>query len=267
MSIAFTQKPKYKIDDLLKIVRLLRGEGGCPWDREQDHHSIRKNFIEETYEVVEAIDKNDTALLREELGDVLLQVSMHAQMETEAGHFNFDDVCDGICKKLIERHPHVFGHVKVNGTDDVLSNWDRIKSESKGHTTLTKTLDSVPAVLPALMRSQKVQQRAAKSGFDYHDAAQALEGLESEIRELREAMQANSAPQIREELGDLIFSAVNVSRLLHEDAEQALTESCEKFIRRFALVEQQAAQRGISLDRTNFETLNELWDKAKQDEQ
>lgn len=263
MPVEFAQKQSYKIGDLLKIVRLLRGEGGCPWDREQDHHSIRKNFIEETYEVAEAIDKEDPALLREELGDVLLQVAMHSQMEQEAGRFTFDDICDGVCKKLIERHPHVFGETKVSGTSDVLNNWDKIKQESKGQNTVTETLLSVPAVLPALMRSQKVQHRAAKCGFDYPNADEAMKSLESELAELREAVAEKDTSHMREELGDLFFSAVNVARFLQLDAEEALEESCEKFISRFARVEDLAKEQGIGLSDAGYEKLDMLWTQAK----
>lgn len=164
-----------------------------PWDREQDHHSIRRNFIEETYEVCEAIDNDDPVLLQEELGDVLLQVAFHARMEEEAGRFDFGDVCDGICKKLIVRHPHVFGETKVADSGEVLVNWDRIKERTKGQKTATETLRSVSAALPALMRSEKVQHRAAKVGFDYPDTGGALRDLESEVAELREAISEGDA--------------------------------------------------------------------------
>ncbi len=260
----FTQKTHYEISDLLKIVELLRGENGCPWDREQDHHTIRKNFLEETYEVVEAIDKEDPALLQEELGDVLLQVVFHARMEEEAGRFGFSDVCDGICKKLVERHPHVFGEVTVSGTGEVLSNWEQIKQKSKGQKTASETLRSVPAVLPALMRSEKVQHRAAKAGFDYTDCGWAMRDLESELSELKEAIAEGEQAHIEEELGDLLFSAVNVARFVRTDPENALTNSCEKFIRRFELVETLARERGIDMKTTPIEELDRLWKEIKQ---
>ncbi|MCI9234372.1 MAG: nucleoside triphosphate pyrophosphohydrolase [Anaerotruncus sp.] len=260
----FTQKKQYGISDLLEIVELLRGENGCPWDREQDHHTIRKNFLEETYEVVEAIDKEDPVLLQEELGDVLLQVVFHARMEEEAGRFGFSDVCDGICKKLVERHPHVFGEVAVSGTGEVLSNWDRIKQESKGQKTAAETLRSVPAVLPALMRSEKVQHRAAKAGFDYTDCDWAMRDLESELSELKEAVGEGDQAHIEEELGDLLFSAVNVARFVKADPEHALTNSCEKFIRRFEQVETLAQKRGIDMKTTPIEELDRLWKEIKQ---
>lgn len=259
----FQIRETYGMEDLLLLMRRLRGADGCPWDREQDHHSIRKNFLEETYEVLEAIDNEDPALLQEELGDVLLQVVFHAEMEQEKGRFGFADVCDGICKKLVQRHPHVFGSVNVSGTGEVLTNWDKIKEASKGQTTYTETLNSVPRVLPALMRSEKVQHRAAKSGFDYPGAPEAMKDLESEVAELREAMAEKDQPHIEEELGDLLFAAVNVSRFVGADAEESLSKACDKFIGRFALVERLAGERGLSMKDQSLEELDKLWREAK----
>lgn len=263
MPVNFHQKQSYDIGDLLIIMELLRSENGCPWDREQDHHSIRKNFLEETYEVMEAIDKDDSELLKEELGDVLLQIVFHCQMESEPGRFDFGDVCDGICKKLIVRHPHVFGDVTVENSGEVLVNWDLIKRQTKGQNTTTETLKSVPAVLPALMRSEKVQHRAAKSGFDYLSLEYALGDLDSEIRELKEAIAENNQTHIDEELGDLIFAAVNVSRFTHTDAENALSRSCEKFIARFEQVEKLAVSAGLDMKQASIEELDKLWKQAK----
>ena len=169
--IDFKQKEKYDINDLIEIMRSLRAPGGCPWDAEQTHESIRKNLIEETYEVVEAIDKKDSGMLLEELGDLLMQVVFHAQMEDEKGVFNFDDVADGVCKKLIERHPHVFGEVEVSGVDDVLDNWDAIKRRKKGQKKGSEPMLSVPRELPALMRAAKIQQKASAVGFDWPDVS------------------------------------------------------------------------------------------------
>lgn len=263
MPVNFHQKQSYDIGDLLIIMELLRSENGCPWDREQDHHSIRKNFLEETYEVMEAIDKDDSELLKEELGDVLLQIVFHCQMESEPGRFDFGNVCDGICKKLIVRHPHVFGDVTVENSGEVLVNWDLIKRQTKGQNTTTETLKSVPAVLPALMRSEKVQHRAAKSGFDYPSLEYALGDLDSEIQELKEAIAENNQMHIDEELGDLLFAAVNVSRFTHTDAENALTRSCEKFIARFEQVEKLAVSGGLDMKQASIEELDKLWKQAK----
>ena len=259
----FKRKDRYNMDDLLAIMEILRGENGCPWDREQDHHSIRKNFLEETYEVLEAIDNEDPKLLREELGDVLLQVVFHARMEEEEGRFNFDDVANDICQKLIIRHPHIFGDIKVKDSDQVLVNWDKIKQATKGQKTATETLQNVPKVLPALMRSAKVQQRAARAGFDYDDVAGALSDLKSEIAELEQAIALGETLHCREEMGDVFFAAVNVSRFLDVDAEECLGEATEKFIRRFAVVETLADQNGVDMKKADLESLNGLWKEAK----
>ena len=263
MAVDFPIKERYNMQDLLHIMRVLRSEQGCPWDKEQNHQSIRKNLIEETYEVCEAIDTGDTALLREELGDVLLQVVFHSQMEEERGAFGFDDVCTGICKKLVERHPHIFGDVLADSSDEVLRNWDAIKKREKGQETATETLLGVSKALPALMRSAKVQQRAARSGFDYPDVAMALRDLRSEVDELEQAIALGDAAHNVDELGDVIFSAVNVSRFLKADAEEALSLACEKFISRFSQVERLASERGVSMRNTSIEELDKLWREAK----
>ena len=246
MSVSYEKKEKYSIDDLLRIMEILRSEEGCPWDREQTHPSMRRDMIEEAYEVCEAIDLNDTDLLKEELGDVLLQVVHHARIEQEQGSFDFQDVCDGICRKLIQRHPHVFADVQVDGTEQVLNNWEQIKQQSKGQTTGAQTLLSVPKTFPALMRAQKVQKRAAKTGFEYPDLFWAMDDLESELDELQAAIDEEDPQQCFEELGDVLFSAVNIARFLKVDAEDSLNASTEKFINRFCKVEQLAQQLGIT---------------------
>lgn len=261
--MSLEQKETYGIEDLLSIMELLRSDEGCPWDREQTHESIRVNLIEETYEVAEAIDNGDMALLEEELGDLLLQIVFHAQMEREAGRFDFGDVCDGICKKLRLRHPHVFSDTRVSSAQEVLKNWEDIKRREKHRDTVSDSLRSVPKPLPALMRSAKVQQRAAKAGFDYPDTAMAMDDLQSEVDELREALEQGNREAIIEELGDLLFSAVNVSRFVKADAEQALGESCDKFIRRFSRVEELAKAEGIVFEEASIQSLDRLWNQAK----
>jgi tetrapyrrole methylase family protein/MazG family protein len=262
------EKDSYGVEDLLAIMTLLRSPGGCPWDREQTHASIRKNFLEECYEAVEAIDTGDTALLREELGDVLLQVVFHAEMEREQGTFDFGGVCDGICKKLILRHPHIFGDVTVRDSKEVLENWDAIKKQEKQQKTQTESLLSVPRTLPALMRSEKVQGRAAKAGFCYPDVSGAMQDLRSEVDELSRAIEDGKAANIREELGDVLFSAANVARFAGADSEQCLTESCDKFITRFSKVESMAKERKIDMIKTSaaISQLNALWAEAKAQE-
>lgn len=262
----FEIKNSYTVQDLVEIMRLLRAPGGCPWDAEQTHESIKKNLIEETYEVIEAINKKDSDLLCEELGDLLMQVVFHAQMETEAGSFDFDNVADGVCKKLVERHPHVFGEVTISGVDDVLTNWDAIKRKTKGQKNTTESMLSVPRELPALMRATKLQKKAADVGFDWNDVSGALDKLEEEIKELRQAIDNKDSANMSEELGDVLFSAVNVSRFIKTDAEEALTAASDKFLSRFTVVEKLAEERGIDMRSENLEVLDSLWDEAKSKE-
>ncbi|MCR4925902.1 MAG: nucleoside triphosphate pyrophosphohydrolase [Clostridiales bacterium] len=266
MAVDFEFKEKYKVEDLLNIMKVLRGEGGCPWDREQTHESIKKNLIEETYEVIEAINKEDKDLLLEELGDVLMQVVFHAELEDEKGVFNFDDVADGICKKLILRHPHVFGDISVNNTSEVLRNWEDIKKQSKGQKTQTQTMLSVPRELPALMRATKIQQKAAKVGFDWRDVEGAKAKLSEETAELEQAIKNNDKENITEELGDILFSVVNISRFVDCDAEEALTSATDKFINRFSQVEKLAQERNIDMEKSSLEELDALWDEVKSKE-
>ena len=263
MIAGFQFKDNYNIEDLLRIMEILRGPGGCPWDAEQTHESIKKDLIEETYEVIEAINKKNPVMLQEELGDLLMQVVFHSRLSQEAGEFAFAEVCDGICKKLIERHPHVFGEVSVSDTDEVLSNWDAIKRRSKEHVTTTQAIDSVPRELPALMRSAKIQHKAAKAGFDWPDIAGAMDKIPEETQELKQAIASGDQAAVADELGDLLFAVVNVSRFVHVDAEEALTAATDKFRNRFAAVETLANQRGINMKTTPIEELDRLWDEVK----
>ncbi len=263
MENKFIFKEKYDVYDLVAVIRALRSEGGCPWDIEQTHESIKKNLIEETYETIEAINKADPDMLKEELGDVLMQVIFHAQIEDEKGVFNIDDVADDNCRKMIERHPHVFGEIKVDTVDDVLTNWDAIKRKSKGQKTTSQAIDSVPRELPALMRAGKIQSKAAKAGFDWAEVGGALDRLSEEIEELKAAIDGGRADEISDELGDVLFSAVNVSKFVKVDAEEALTASTDKFVARFKTVEQLAKERGIALQSADLAVLDALWDEAK----
>jgi len=265
--MAFVIKDRYDINDLLVIMELLRSPGGCPWDREQDHHSIRANLIEETYEVLDAIDREDTPNLREELGDLLLQIVFHSRMEEEIGSFNFDDVCNDVCQKLVLRHPHVFGDVVADTTDQVLNNWDAIKAETKGQETVADTMNSVPRNLPALMRAYKLQKKAAKVGFDWPDVSGAADKVAEETAEVLEAFRSGKQAAIDDELGDLLFAVVNLSRFVHSEPEEALTRASDKFSRRFAGVERLAAERGIDMASSSLEDLDKLWDEVKLAEQ
>lgn len=259
----FKQKENYSFYDLVNIMKLLRAPGGCPWDIEQTHKSIRQNFIEETYEVIEAIDAEDKELLKEELGDVLLQVVFHAEIEEEKNSFNIDDVADGICKKLIIRHPHVFGDVKADTSEKVLKNWDDIKMKTKSQSEQSEAMDSVARSLPSIMRSQKIQQKAAKIGFDWQDIDGALAKLDEEIAEVKEAVTSGDTDAVEEEIGDVLFSAVNVSRFAKVDPEKALYNACEKFISRFKAMEKIASGRGINIRDANLNQLDDLWNQAK----
>ena len=260
--VDFQYKDSYGVKDLEEIVRILRAPGGCPWDAEQTHQSIRRNFLEEAYEAVEAIDEGSPEHLEEELGDVLLQVVMHARMEQEAGRFDLDGVADGICKKLIYRHPHVFGDVAVSGTGEVLSNWEALKRKEKGQATNTDALEAVARALPALWRAEKVQKKARKAGFDWPDVSGALDKLSEELEELKTA--AAEGTNVAEELGDLLFSAVNAARFLKVDPEDALNGATDKFIGRFRKVEAQAAAQGKAVEDMGLEELDALWERAKE---
>ncbi len=259
----FQFKDVYNIHDLVQIMHILRAPDGCPWDKVQTHESIRQNFIEETYEAVEAIDKGDSPLLREELGDVLMQVIFHAIMEEEEGRFTFYDVCNDVCQKLIIRHPHVFGSVTADTPDEVLRNWDAIKMQTKSQESYADSVDDVAKSLPALMRAQKVQKRSAKSGMDFKDAADAISKVDEEQQELVAAIGSDEKERIEDELGDLLFSVVNVARLLKVDSELALTRATDKFARRFRAVETLAHERGIDMKTAAPSLIDSLWEEVK----
>ncbi len=261
----FNFKSQYDVNDLVDIVEILRSPDGCPWDREQDHKSIRRDFLEETYDVIEAINKDDNDLLLEELGDVLLQVVFHTQIEREKGNFELNQVADGICKKMIERHPHVFGDVNAETSEQVLENWDVIKKRTKQQKTQTESMLSIPREFPALMRADKVQKKASKVGFDWDSADGAFEKVYEELEELKQAYKNGDQTNIQEELGDLLFSVVNVSRFVKVDSEEALTTSTDKFIDRFSKVEKMAEEKGLDMKNTDLSELDKLWDLAKKD--
>ena len=263
MAVKFEFKDRYDFNDLLSIITLLRAPGGCPWDREQTHFSIKKNFIEETYEVVEAINKESAEMLREELGDVLLQIALHCEMESEKGSFDFNNVVDELVKKLVIRHPHVFGNVVAENEEQALDSWNTAKAESKKQKSQTESMLSVPRELPALMRAQKIQHKAAKAGFDWDELGGAADKLYEELNELKLAISKGDSAEIEEEFGDVLFSCVNISRFLKLDSEEALTRSTDKFLSRFEIVEQLALERGIELKEASIEVLDTLWEEAK----
>lgn len=258
----FQRKDKYNVNDLLDIMVLLRSENGCPWDKEQTHESIRMNFLEEVYEACDAIDNKNDENLKEELGDVLLQVVFHAQIAKEAGKYDFDDVANDICQKLIHRHPHIFADVTADTSDEVLDNWDKIKVQEKGSNTYTDEMERVPKALPALMYSEKIQKRARKAGFDWPDVSGALEKVAEETKEVEQAIKDGT--KIEEEIGDLLFAVVNVARFCKVDCEQALYNASQKFTRRFAYVEEKA---GENLKNMSLEEMDKLWEEYKKTEE
>jgi tetrapyrrole methylase family protein/MazG family protein len=259
--INFVRKNRYDYQDALEIIRLLRSEDGCPWDKVQTHKSIRRGMLEEAYEAAEAIDLDDPALMQEELGDVLMQVLFHADIEKDAGRFTMDDVCDGMVRKLLFRHPHVFGTAHEDSPESVLVSWDKLKRQEKGQATVTDTLNSVARSLPGLWRAEKIQNKAAKAGFDWPDASGALDKLEEEVGELRRAVESGQG--VEEELGDVLFAAVKAARFTGVDPEAAIAATCEKFIRRFRAVEEGAARQGRSLEDLSLAEMTALWDAAK----
>ena len=259
--IDFVRKPRYDYNDLLEIIRLLRSPEGCPWDKAQTHESIRRGLLEEAYEAAEAIDARDTDLLKEELGDVLMQVVFHADIEKDAGRFDMDDVCDGVVKKLLFRHPHVFGAAHEDSPESVLVSWDKLKRREKGQKTTADALDAVARSLPGLWRAEKLQKKAADAGFDWPDVQGALDKLDEETAELRQAVAENG--DVSGELGDVLFAAVKVGRFCGVDPEEAITLTCEKFIRRFRAMEQAALAQGRELDTLTLDEMTALWNKAK----
>lgn len=255
------EKKNYAFDDLVDVVAILRSEGGCPWDMEQTHKSIRNDFIEETYEVIEAIDTEDPVLLREELGDVLLQVVFHARIEAEQDVFTVDDVANDICVKLIHRHPHVFGTLAVEDSAEVLRNWEAIKGEEKQRVTMTDKLRAIPPMYPALMRAQKVGKKAAC--FDFGTAEEVYAKLDEEIAEVKAAAAAGDAAAVEEELGDLLLTVTSLARKLGVKSEEALFHATNKFIDRFEKVENAVLARGLEMESLTMAELDEIWDGIK----
>lgn len=253
------------ITRLLSVVARLRGPGGCPWDREQTLASLKPYLIEETYEVLEALDSGDSEWHKEELGDVLLQVVLHAQIRSENGEFDFDAVASSLADKLIRRHPHVFGDAVATNTGDVLRRWEKIKATEKKDER-TSAVDGIPVHLPALQRAQRVQSRASRVGFDWNHVSAVMDKVEEELGEMREAMAAADAERTREEIGDLLFSIVNLCRFQDVDAEEALRATVAKFVRRFRQVERRVDAQGRAMTDCSMDELDALWDAVKKEE-
>ena len=253
----FVCKENYTLEDFKKLISFLRSENGCPWDKVQTHSSIRRNLLEEAYELAECIDQNDTEHMKEELGDVLMQVLFHTDIESDAGHFSLDDVCDFACKKLVSRHPNLFGEK----TD---LDWDQLKRLEHGEETVGDEMRRVSKSLPALWRADKIQKKAAKTGYDWPDVHDALDKIEEEAQELREGVDAHDADNIIEELGDLIFATVDAARMLGVDPEMAVHRACEKAIGRISFMEQQALKDGHQLSDLSLAEMEQLHQQARQ---
>ena len=260
---SFVPKNEFTVAELLDLMAFLRSEQGCPWDREQTHGSLRQNLLEEAYEVIAAIESGQPDRLCDELGDVLMQVVFHAQMAAEDGTFTFSDVVTAICNKLISRHTHIFGPDRASTPDAVIANWEKNKKLEKGLESQTQVLLDVPRTLPALQRSYKVQQKAAQVGFDWAEADGPRQKIEEELAEIQAAP---NQERLEDELGDLLFSAVNYARHLKVQPEMALNRATEKFIRRFAALEALAESRQLKLGTLPLAELDRLWDTVKQDE-
>lgn len=256
-------KKDYTFDDLIDIMKLLRGDGGCPWDREQTHQSIKYALLEEACEAMEAIDKKNPDDFADELGDVLLQVVFHSAIAQETDTFSIQDVLNHICKKLISRHTHIFGTDKTQNQDEALDVWEKNKKAEKGFTSQTENMQDVCSYLPALIRAKKVQKKAAQVGFDWNDISGALDKLSEEIEELKDAISLNKSDSIEEEFGDLLFSCVNVSRFLKIDAEDALQKATNKFISRFEKIEKMAGNMGKELSDMTLSEMDAIWDMIK----
>lgn len=257
---------KKLFDKLVQVIAVLRGENGCPWDKQQTHSTLTSPLIEEAYEVIEAIDAGNPSKLKEELGDLLMQVMLHAQIATDEGEFDICDVIESITEKLIRRHPHVFSDLEVEDAKEVLSNWEAIKRTEEGYQDRKSFLDGIPAQLPGLLRARKIQSKASRVGFDWKHAEEVLPKIQEELDELKDCLNLNDQSAIEMEIGDLLFSIVNLSRFLNVEPEDALRKTNAKFIRRFKMIEDEIEKQGKSFDDFDLEGLDELWEKAKIDD-
>lgn len=253
-------------ETLIEIIATLRGENGCPWDREQTHISLKSTLIEETYETVEAIDAGNPDKLKEELGDLLLNIMLQAQIAAENDDFDICDVIDTLNEKLIRRHPHVFGNVNVENAEDVVKNWEQIKSQESGYEDRKSVLDGIPNALPALLRGQKIQKRAARVGFDWNNITEVIAKVDEELIEVKESLQTNDPDTIEMEIGDLLFAVVNLCRFVELQAEETLRKSNRKFIARFKRMENELEKQGKSLTDQTLVELDEMWEEVKKDE-
>lgn len=259
-------KQKELFESLVDVIATLRGENGCPWDREQTHSSLKSTLIEETYETVEAIDSGDSNHLKEELGDLLLNIMLQAQIADESQNFDIYDVIESLIEKLIRRHPHVFGNVDVESADEVVKNWESIKSQEEGYEDRESVLDGIPVALPALLRGQKIQKRAARVGFDWDNISDVINKIEEELKEVNDSLKNNDQDEIEMEIGDLLFAVVNLCRFVDLQAEETLRKANRKFVRRFKLMETELNTQGKDISDQSLEELDRIWNKIKKDE-
>lgn len=252
---------KAKLEELIDIMKILRKK--CPWDKEQTHKSLRRYLIEETYEVIEAIDEENYKKLKEELGDLLLQIVFHSEIADENNQFDIYDVIYEVCKKMKERHTHVFGKDNFSTPKEVVDNWDNIKMKERNIETVTEDLKSIPKQLPTLIRAYKVQQKAAKVGFDWTNADDAIQKIYEEISEFEKAKNSNDKSKTAEEIGDMLFAVVNVCRFFDIDPDYSLKMTIEKFISRFSYIEQKGLEIGKNLNEMTLEEMDMLWEEAK----
>lgn len=252
-----------KFKELVDLMTRLRGPGGCPWDGEQSHESLKPYLIEETYEVIEAIDDGSPEMLKEELGDLLLQIIFHSELAREKRIFDIDDVIEGLINKLVSRHPHVFGDAEARSAEDVLVQWHKLKSEEHKVKKRESVLEGIPPQLPSLMRAHKVTEKASRVGFDWEHIDQVFEKVREEMGEFEEAVKNNDPKEMESELGDLLFALVNVGRFVEVNPEEALRKTISRFIKRFRHIEETLAEKGKDFKGTSLQEMDELWNEAK----
>ena len=258
--------PKNLFEELVDVIATLRSENGCPWDREQTHETLKSTLIEETYETLEAIDVGDPKKLKEELGDLLLNIMLQAQIAAEHENFDIYGVIETLTEKLIRRHPHVFGDVDVENSDEVLKNWEAIKRQEAGYEDRKSVLDGIPSALPTLLRAQKIQNRAARVGFDWDELKDVVAKVEEELEEVKVSINADEPEATEMELGDLLFAVVNLCRFMEHQAEETLRQANRKFTKRFKWMEAELEHRGTNFEDQNLESLDAIWEEAKKAE-